>query len=189
MKLKLCIMLTITFIVISSFNAMASNNAASLFDEAQALSMIFNNYDSTHQISIWENMKFPREKEIIFFWRKKIGIVSNVLFQSYEENGKEKIFLLTKTIPVGIPFECHACLPLLSAAVFVFLKGHWQIESKNLFLMYEGEYGVSPKAKLVLMKNNKYGVLLEFEHRGDGVSKEKALIMPRGSRIEVLYHV
>ena len=36
----------------------------------------------------------------------------------YYENGKNKIFLLTKTIPTNIPFDCHACLPFIGAAVF-----------------------------------------------------------------------
>lgn len=186
MKYKAYTILMLVSLLVAPLKVMSSNKAASLFFEVQAFAMVFNNYDETHRISVWEDMKLPTKQDKKYFWGKKTGIVSPVLFQSYEEDGKEKVFLLTKTIPVGIPFGCHACLPLLSAIVFVYDKEQWQIESKNLFLMFNGEYGVSPRTKLISFKNNKHGVLLEFEHRGNGLKVEKILLMPKGEKIDIL---
>lgn len=186
MKLKLSIALMLVFVGISPLLVCAKNNLAPSFFEVQALSMIFGNYDNTHQISIWENIKFSTKEDEMLFWGKKTGIVSSVLFQQYEEAGKGKVFLVTKTTPVGSPFDCHACLPLLSAAVLVYENGDWRVESKNLFLTHDGEYGMSPKAKLVSMKNNKHGVLLEFEHSGNGVTRERVLLIPKKKTIMIV---
>jgi hypothetical protein len=61
------------------------------------------------------------------------------------------------------------------------------LKVERLPLTYEGEYGIPPKAKLILMKNNKHGVLLEIIHRGDGVTREKAFLIPKGEKIKVKY--
>lgn len=186
MKYKFSFNLVLTCIAMAPLLSIASSNHASLFIEDQALTMIFGNYERAHRISVWENMKFPTQDDKEYFFGKKAGIVSSVLFQAYEESGKEKVFLLTKTVPVGVPFECHACLPLLSAAVFVYDKARWHVESRNLFLMYEGEYGVSPKAQLILIEN-KHGASLEFKHWGDGATaSEKVILIPEGEKIKVL---
>jgi hypothetical protein len=71
---------------------------------------------------------------------------------------------------------CHACLPLLSATVFVKDKGAWVIESQNLFLTYEGEYGIQPTAKIILIGKNKFGLLLESEHK-NGVSTDREIML------------
>lgn len=145
--------------------------------EQQAFVILFGNYDSVYKHAIWKNMKLPT-KGVDDFWKQKTGIASSVLFQSYTENGKNKFFFLTKTIPADIPFECHACLPLLSATVFSLDKGEWKIESQNPFLMYESEYGEAPAAKLISVGKDKAGVSLEFEHHDDGVRKSIAIIIP-----------
>ena len=165
------------------FSWLFANN----FSEKKALTMLFGDYDSTHKNSIWRGMRFPNN-DIPSFWESKVGIVSGVLFQRYKECGRNKVFFLTKTIPVGISFGCHACLPLLGAAVFVRKYGVWQVESQNKFLMYEGEYGVSPVAKLITIGESKFGLLLELEHRnGESLAKEVTLLVPYRDNIEIAH--
>ena len=86
------------------------------FSEDQALTMVFGNYDPIQKTSVWKKMEFPSKEDVDeYFWKSRAGIVSSVFYQAYKENGKKKFFLLTKTIPLDIPYICHACLPLLGA--------------------------------------------------------------------------
>ena len=128
----------------------------------KAFIMVFGNYD-VHKNAIWKNMQFSKTNYDDYF-SKKTGIVSRVFFQSYKENGKRKFFLLTKTIPIDFPFQCHACRPLLSAAIFSREKGVWQVEAKNIFLKYDGEYGIVPAAKLIQIGDDRFGLMLELQY-------------------------
>jgi hypothetical protein len=165
------------FIFLFLFGTVVNVSFCQGLSEQQAFVILFGNYDSMYKRAIWKNMKLP-VKQPDNFWEQKTGIVSSVLFQSYTESGKKKFFFLTKTIPSDIPFQCHACFPLLSAIVFSLDKGEWKIESQNPFLMYESEYGEVPAAKLISIGNNKTGLSLEFEHHDDGISKSIAIIIP-----------
>lgn len=151
--------------------------SGSVLSEQDAFAMIYGNYDMMHQKSIWKYMNLSRQKRDSY-WDKKTGIVTKIFFQRYKENGHKKIFLLTKTVPIDFPFECHACLPLLSATVFSRDHGKWKIEAQNLFLMFAGEYGMPPKTRLISVGKNSHGLLLEFEHHGGGTSKEIVIIIP-----------
>lgn len=166
----------------------------STFSEKEAFILLFGNYDSAKKIANWKNMKFSEKKEQdCFFWKNKTGIVRNILLLPCRENGKRKFFFLTQTIPKDIPFNCHACLPLISATVFSLDMNNWKIDSQSLFLMYGGKYGKSPSAKLISVGKEKKGVLLEFERHGEGHIKESYLVIPYKKKIlnahkEIIYY-
>jgi len=177
MKFKFCLKLLLIFSLAIPYSGIASTKLISSFSKEQAFFMLFGNYDSDHQIAVWENIVFPSKKDQTFFWGKKIGIVSSLLFARFEDHGDEKFFLLTKTIPVGIPFRCHACLPLISAAVFTKINQHWKIESQNRFLLYAGEYGESPLVKLVTVENQQ-GIQMKYKHYGEGIINNSMFVLP-----------
>ncbi len=157
---KMALILGISFFIfVFSVNSLWAPN----FTEKKAIMMMFGNYNDTNKTAIWKNMSIP-EKSNDSYFSKKIGIVSTAFFQSYKENGKTKFFLLTKTIPIDIPFECHACRPLLSGAVFSRTRNAWKIESQQLFLGYDGEYGIVPDAKLIQIGDDRFGLMLEFKY-------------------------
>ncbi|MCC2666412.1 MAG: hypothetical protein K0S63_328 [Gammaproteobacteria bacterium] len=146
--------------------------------EKQAVMMVFNNYNDINKTAIWKNIPIPKENNNSFF-SKKVGIVSAAFFQPYKENGKKKFFLLTKTIPIDIPFECHACRPLLSGTVFSKEKNAWTIESQQLFLGYDGEYGIVPAAKLIQVGDDRFGLVLEFKYVSDEMTDvENEFLIP-----------
>lgn len=178
--------IVVSIFLVTSFGILLYLLSVHDLSEQEAFVMIFGNYNTVHQSSIWNNMNLGKQ-EVDSFWEKRTGIVSKVLFQTYEENGNKKIILLTRTVPIGITFECHACLPLLSATVFIRNKGKWNIESQNRFLMYGGEYAISPQAKLISVGNNKHGLLLEFEHWGGGANKEIVILIPYKKSITNAY--
>ena len=84
---------------------------------------------------------------------------------------------MTKTIPTNIPFDCHACLPLIGATVFAENNNHWKIEAQNQFIMYDGEYGELPIVKLIQVGEDKFGLSLEFSHIAER-DKELSLLIP-----------
>src|SRR3990167_2338018 len=176
----------VSFICIAIFVGIGMNFflESPILTEKRALIILFGNYDEMQKHAIWKHMAFSK-KEASGYFAKKTGIVSAVFLKSYQESGKRKFFLLTKTTPIDVPFECHACLPLWSATIFSKIKGDWQIEAQNLFLMYEGEYGASPVVKLVSIGDDKYGVMVEYEHEnGEFSAKELTLLVPYRKRIE-----
>lgn len=184
MKCKLIIKLILIFISTVSL-CLASNEPVSLFSEEQAFFMLYGNYDTAHKIAVWENMTFPSKRDKRFFWDKKTGIVSRILFVPFKDQEKEKIFLLTKTTPVGIPFSCHACAPLVGAAIFSKKNHSWEIESQNRFLLYAGEYGEAPLATLVT-KDGKPRIELQIEYHGEGVTKRKVNIISISNHIKLI---
>lgn len=162
------------------------------FSEEQALKMVYGNYDSINKSSTWVNIPFPNKKDASGYFEKRKGLVKSIFFKFYRENGKHKLFLLTKTIPTNIPFDCHACLPLIGAAVFVKKRAHWEIEAQNQFIMYDGEYGELPVMKLIEIGKDKFGLSLEFEH-GVVRDRELSILIPyKGSIVnaykEVIYY-
>lgn len=163
--------------------------------EKDAFIMVYGNYDATHKGALWKNMRLPNNEEFGNSWKKSEAfVVSKVFFKPFEEAGKKKIFFVTKTIPTSEPYECHACLPLLNATVFIKNRKKWEIESQNLFLMQEGEYAQSPITNLIQVGPNRYGVTLECEHRsGEFLNKTLYLIIPCKKSItnaleETIYH-
>ncbi len=147
-----------------------------VLSEAQAMKMIYGNYNSAMKHASWENISFPN-KEIDGYFKERKGFVKTISLITFQENGKNKVFLLTKTIPTNIPFDCHACLPLIGAAVFTENNNHWKIEAQNQFIMYDGEYGELPVVELIQVGQNKFGLSLEFNHVAER-DKELSLLIP-----------
>ena len=154
--------------------------------EKQAFMMLFGNYDTSQQTAIWKPMKFPAQEKVNeYFWKSRTGMVKKVFYQSYQENGYKKAFLLTKTIPSDVPYECHACTPLLSATVFVRERSIWKVVHQNLFLTYDGEYGELLQAQLIKIGPERFGALLEAEHRsGECFEREMVILVPYKKSIE-----
>jgi hypothetical protein len=160
--------------------------------EEQALVMIYGNYDPASKSSTWVNIPFPDKEDASGYFEKRKGLVRAIFFKAYHEDGKSKIFLLTKTIPTNISFDCHACLPLIGGAIFVQRIGSWEIEAQNQFIMYDGEYGELPIMKLIAVGKNKFGVSLEYSHIAIS-NRELSILVPYKKSIvnahkEIIYY-
>jgi hypothetical protein len=181
-KLLIALALAITFLILSFKFLWVSD-----LTEKQAFMLIFGNYNNTNKTAIWKNIPIAKENNNAYF-SKKIGVVSTVFFQPYHENGKKKFFLLTNTKPIDIPFECHACRPLLSGAVFSQEKSGWAIEAQQLFMGYDGEYGIAPKAKLIQVGRDKFGLILTFKYvSAEMTDEEETLLIPYKKNITTAY--
>lgn len=154
--------------------------------EEQAFLMVFGNYDRASKSAIWKNIPFADKEEVDGFWEEKIGIVKSIFFQPYHEGSKDKVFLLTKTIPRNIRFDCHACLPLIGVTVFVRKQNHWEVEAQNQFVMYDGEYGEPPAVQLISIGKDRFGLSLEFHHISVR-DRELTLLVPYKDTVSKAY--
>jgi len=105
------------------------------------------------------------------------------LFIRFEDNGIKKFLLLTKSIPVGAPFGCHACAPLIGAAIFSKKNNFWKVESQNKFLLYAGEYGQAPLAKLILNKSRPTIELQIEYHEGNIIRKKMFIVLSNNIKL------
>lgn len=119
-KIAICV------IIISALEITSLPSHSSALSEMQALTRIYGNYDRNAKHANWINIPFPKKMTDGYFEERK-GYVKVISLKPYYENRKNKIFLLTKTIPTNIPFDCHACLPLIGATVFVEKNKYWEI--------------------------------------------------------------
>ncbi len=191
--MKLAYKVAIGLVAISCFVIIFSVIQKPPLSEEQAFMMVFGNYDRTHKSASWEHIPFPDKEELSgHYWEEKKGIVRAIFFQPYHENGMHKVVLLTKTIPSNIPFDRHACRPLIGAAIFVRKHAHWEIEAQNQFIMYDGEYGSLPVVKLIAIGKEKVGLSLEFEHIAE-TDRALNIIVPYknsivNAHIEIIYY-
>lgn len=122
------------------------------FDLPTAMRALFGNYDpatgsSTYDVPQSNQIdlaSFHRGDKIAVrpFW---IGITS--------ENGTRKVVLLFYSVPLeefqSAPagqrrFDCHACVPLVGAAVFLHTGGQWAVESSRTAVSRAGGWGQPP---------------------------------------------
>jgi hypothetical protein len=169
------------------------------FDELKALKAIFGELtpltDGGYgEHAIWRNMHAP-ESISSYFRKTENGEVRIVYQSSYYEDGIEKHTIITSTIPSDeyfktYGFNCHACAPLISGAVFKPTTNGWVVESKNEYICVLGSRGaVSGKNfQLIEIGPNRYGVLYLGwnRHQGD-ITESVTLIMPyNGSMVKSL---
>lgn len=184
--------IAVSIIIVSAIGTTSILLRSPALSEEQGLTMIYGNYDRVNKYANWINIPFPDKKDAEGYFEEKKGFVKVISLQPYHENGKNKVFLLTKTIPTNIPFDCHACLPLIGATVFVAKNRRWEIEAQNQFIMYDGEYGELPTVKLIQVGHDKFGLSLEFGHIVVR-DKELSILIPYNKSImqahnEVVYY-
>lgn len=167
-------------------NSVYAQSSESLSDK-QALTIVWGNYDPIHRDSLWKNVNPPANEEFNNI-DYKVGVVSVELLQQYTDAGKEKYFLLTKTVPAGQEYSCHVCAPLMSAIVFAKVGDKWKVESQNLYLTVSGTFGKPPESSFIQIGKDKYGVMLEDEDMHQGLfGKAITLVAPYDGKIEKIF--
>lgn len=111
------------------------------------------------------------------------------LFESLSGN-PSKFLLITSARPDS-SFECHACSPTLSVAVFS-LHGHqWRLETFNSQVTTAGEWGNAPIARMVEIEPGRLGVVLigSYMHMGEFVQISELVALDAGIPQVVLSEV
>ncbi|MFA6283575.1 MAG: hypothetical protein WCT30_09760 [Desulfurivibrionaceae bacterium] len=155
------------------------------FDKQKALKTFYGDLmplkgDEQDGAAIWNNVVVP-ESLSRFFQSTAKGKVRIVFDSSYTEDGIEKNVIVTATVPSDKSYECHACAPLIGAAVFRRSGNGWIMESQNKYANVIGKFGTTENESMGLTKigPSRYGVVFRGEDFHQGyVSTYVSLLIP-----------
>lgn len=153
--------------------------------EKNAFEMVFHNYDSDRKGAIWHQNDTPKYESFFSDDRDENGFVTTLLLESYIEDYKQKIVFITKTVPDGMRYDCHACYPQISLVIFSKKWFHWTIASQNLDAIHADEYGQDPIIRLIKVGRHKLGIEINSQYLGGELfEKFQSIFIPYGSTIE-----
>lgn len=171
-------------------------NAPSGFDVSSAMSTLFGNYDAGKQLSYYDVPKsavidlhgssFERgdDIEVRPFW-----------IASTKEGDTRRVILLTYAVPStkdyapafegDEPFSCHACAPLIGAAVLVESEPGWKVESSRTAVTQSGGWGRPPDSvRIVHVGPRRIGIEITDTDTGQGqTTSSKTLLVPWEGKI------
>jgi hypothetical protein len=158
------------------------------FEIGNALQALFGNYDSQAHTATWNDIDVPDRPELSNFQRTSQGSVGVAFDGAYRELGLDKHFVITWTKPAGESYDCHVCLPLLSAAIFSRQDNKWQVESEAKYLLLGAPFGQRPRCQLVKFGPEKFGVLMHYSDEAQGFETEWiVLIAAEGNAIKPIF--
>ena len=152
------------------------------FDESEGMRSLFGHYEANSgsaKFTVPDNSAFDLNgsgfkagDELVVrpFWKS-----------TYEVDGVPKTELLTYAVPFDPdwkpivagdqPFSCHACAPLIGAAVFTWSDMKWKIETSQSFVIRDGAGGLPPSAvRLIKIGPHRTGVELINVYEGQGTT-------------------
>ena len=152
------------------------------FDESEGMRSLFGHYEANSgsaKFTVPDNSAFDLNgsgfkagDELVVrpFWKS-----------TYEVDGVPKTVLLTYAVPFDPdwkpivagdqPFSCHACAPLIGAAVFTWSDMKWKIETSQSFVIRDGAGGLPPSAvRLIKIGPHRTGVELINVYEGQGTT-------------------
>jgi tetratricopeptide (TPR) repeat protein len=156
-----------------------------------AMKLIFSNYNTDGNYSLWKNIKVPNGLDFNdFFPHGVTGKVKKILFLPFEENKTKKYILVTQTVPTGQDFTAHVCAPLISGFVFKQKGDKWFLEVEDRYVTFAGTYGVPPEANLINLSSNKIGVAFTGGDIHQGNINMYLFIMAQvGEKIKEVFNV
>jgi hypothetical protein len=160
------------------------------FDLGSAMSTLFDNFDpktESSQSSIPQNTVFDLKGSGF-----KIGdeiVVQPLWASTVVENGKHKVVFLTYSVPKSRyghgatdlnNFECHACAPLIGAAIFVRIGDRWQVESSRAVVSRGGGWGDPPSDfRIIAIGPHRIGIEISDGDTGGGeTTTVKTIVVP-----------
>lgn len=152
----------------SAVRATAKRYVPGPFRVAQAMELMFGNFDPSTGSSRWDNIHKHAPQ-----FAENSGEVNPFFDAAYNESGLAKHVILT----VADGGHCHACTPLISAFVFVERGGNWFPEIEQYNLRTEGSWGKPPEAKILKIGPDLYGISLSTGYWAQGESTRTTTIL------------
>lgn len=138
---------------------------------------LFGNYDSQSHTALWKDIEVPDRPELSNFRGISNGTVAMAFDGLYRQSGVDKHFVITLTKPVDESYDCHACLPLLSAAVFSQKGVNWQVETEARYLMLGAGFGEKPRCQVIQFGRDKFGVLMHYNDLAQEFEAEHIILV------------
>ncbi len=137
------------------------------FEIAQAMKMLYGNYDVKKQTSV---ASLPKEKSS-FPAAGEEQMTVRPLFHAFSgDAGAHNFLLVTYAVPArDESYDCHACAPTIGMAVFSQKGMKWTIDASNRAVTFAGEWGRPPTdIQLVQIGPNRRAVKVIDVGQGNG---------------------
>jgi hypothetical protein len=143
------------------------------FSVAKAMEVIYGLYDKDIECSRW--VCKPREEKSFASKISNEGVLftrPSGVYDIKDNDGKRKL-LLTETLARGKEGweSCHACAPIVGAALFMEVEGDWFIEALRKDLSEIGAWGEMPPHELVQIGPQSWGVRLDYGYTNQGITE------------------
>jgi hypothetical protein len=142
------------------------------FNVPDAMELIYGLYDQDIECSKW--LCHPRERRTFSEKQSRSGHLFTRAAGQYQikEGGDQKILLLTETLARDRSGweDCHACAPILGAAMFSQIDGAWFIETLKKDIAEIGAWGVLPPNKMIAIGPQDWGVRFDYDYTAQGTT-------------------
>jgi hypothetical protein len=149
------------------------------FTVPAAMEVIFGLYDKNIECSQW--VCKPHEAKRFESKAAGKGLLHTRPAGTYplETSQGKKMLLLTETLSREKDGweDCHACAPILGAAMFQQIDGAWFIEALQKDLGEMGSWGQLPANSLVKIGPDMYGVIFKDGYTAQGITEGQIEIM------------
>ncbi len=149
------------------------------FTVPAAMEVIYGLYDKNIECSKW--LCKPHEAKRFESKATDDGSLHTRAAGAYPLGTKDgrKMLLITETLSREKEGweECHACAPILGAAMFQEIDGAWFIEALQKDLGEIGSYGELPSNKLVTIGPDMFGVLFNYGYIAQGITEGGIMII------------
>ena len=140
------------------------------FDDIKALEILYGPYLPEKKAALWKNMNVPKNIDSDKVFSVNQGLVSIITSSEFVESGVNKRMFLTATQPSDGSNECHACAPLINAAVFIKFGDKWRVEAHYPYLGFKGAYGAPPSMSWIQIGAEQFAFLIQSADMHMGVS-------------------
>ncbi len=143
------------------------------FTVPAAMEVIYGLYDKNVECAKW--LCKPHEAKRFESKATDDGLLHTRAAGAYpiEAADGKRMLLITETLSREKEDweDCHACAPILGAAMFQEIDGAWFIEALQKDLGTIGSYGELPSNKLVSIGPDMYGVIFNYGYTAQGVTE------------------
>jgi hypothetical protein len=158
--------------------------AAASAAEAQLMQFIYGNFDARTRTSRWTPV--PKAALELASQDKPVPFVAHMggAFP-FMQNGERRILFVTWSTPPN--FDCHACAPVISAAVFTQAAGSWKVALADPAVTVSGGFGEPGTIKAERVGENHYGLVLESSFTGQGDTSSLLTVhVPEGTKFKTV---
>jgi hypothetical protein len=149
------------------------------FTVPAAMEVIYGLFDKNIECSKW--LCKPHEAKRFDSKSTDEGLLHTRAAGAYPIEAKDgkRMLLLTETLSREKEGweDCHACAPILGAAMFQEIDGAWFIEALQKDLGELGSYGELPSNKLVSIGPDMYGVIFNEGYTAQGITEGGIVII------------
>ncbi|MGB2752080.1 MAG: hypothetical protein WBC19_08470 [Pyrinomonadaceae bacterium] len=154
-------------------------------DAAQAMFLIFGNYDRNLKRSSWKVDTWDEDGRK----SQKIVYARLVKVIDYVQGGVPKRVVITKTPPEEENYACHACAMHVSLGVFSKTSNGWRLQQSRRKGFWKGAWGDVEAPSLVKIGPNRFALKFDAFDMGQGYETgiTNLYAIDEGSINEILY--